>query len=323
MDSSLINAIYAALAAFAVCVIVCPIAIPYLTRLKYGQSIREEGPQSHQTKAGTPVMGGLVILAGMTIAALVFGKGNKDILAVVLTTLGFGAIGFADDFVKVVKRRSLGLRAYQKILSQLAVAGMFITYLYSSGADLSVYIPFSNAFYIDFKWLTVPFLLFILLGFSNGVNLTDGLDGLASGVTAIVSIFLLFTSYTLKSPLTTVNAAAGGALMGFLLFNSHPAKVFMGDTGSLALGGFVATVAILLKMPIVLGIAGIVYFAESLSVILQVGYFKITKGKRIFRMAPLHHHFELGGMKETQVVSLFYVVTAVACLIAFLATQNL
>ncbi|MDR0957822.1 MAG: phospho-N-acetylmuramoyl-pentapeptide-transferase [Clostridiales bacterium] len=322
----LLAGIYAALAAFAVCVVICPLAIPHLRRLKFGQNVRTDGPESHLKKTGTPTMGGVAIVLSIIGASLFFIKGDGRAADVLVMTASFGVIGFIDDYLKIKKKSSDGLLFMQKIIAQLIPTAYFIWRLYSSGADMSVYIPFTNIF-LDLKYLTAPFIVCAVLGFVNGVNLTDGLDGLASGVTALVSIFLFFVAFAAGSKLSIVSGAAVGALLGFLLFNSHPAKVFMGDTGSLALGGLISATAIILRMPLVVALVGLIYFVESLSTMLQVGYFKLTKklygkGKRIFKMAPFHHHLEQCGYKETQVVAVFYIFTAVMCLIGFLATRN-
>ena len=324
MDGNLMTAIYAVLIAFAVSAGLCPLLIPILVRLKFGQNVRGDGPQTHLKKAGTPIMGGIVIVIGLLAASLLFMDGDGDIVAVLLVTAGFGVIGFIDDYLKMVKKRSLGLRAYQKIILQLTVTAVFVFCLHGGKeAQTSFYIPFTENKYIDLGMFYYPLVFITMIGAVNSVNLTDGLDGLAAGVTVLVSSFFLFVSLGLKSGLFSVNGAAVGALLGFLLFNSHPAKIFMGDTGSLALGGLVASVAVILRMPLVLFIVGIIYVAEAVSVILQVGFFKLTKGRRIFKMAPIHHHFEKQGWQETRIVAVFYIITAIACLIGFIAVRNI
>lgn len=323
MQFDLYSAIYAVLIAFFVNIILSPIIIPFLSKLKFGQNVRDDGPKSHLIKAGTPTMGGIIILISLVLASLFFVKGNTDAFAVLFVTIGYGVIGFIDDYIKVVKRRSLGLKAYQKIIGQILITGVFLYYVYKySDIGTEILIPFTKGKTIDMGILYIPFFFIVMISTVNSVNLTDGLDGLASGVTVLVVIFFLFNAWALKSGLLPITGAAVGSLLGFLLFNTHPAKVFMGDTGSLALGGFVASIAILMKMPIFIIIVGIIYVLESVSVILQVGYFKISKGKRLFKMAPLHHHFEQCGYKEVKVVSIFYIITAIACLIGFLATKK-
>jgi len=323
MDSNLITGIYAALTAFGLCAILCPILIPYLKRLKFGQTIRHDGPESHLKKTGTPTMGGIAIVLSLIVAALLYTSGNIQALIVLFAMMSNGLIGFTDDYIKVVKKRSLGLRSYQKIILQLIVTAILSWLLYSEDISTAIFIPFTNGYYLELGWLFYPLVFFIMIGGSNGSNLTDGLDGLHAGVTILISLFLLFIAYAAKSPILPVLGAAVGALLGFLLFNAHPARLFMGDTGSLALGGLVCSAALVLQIPILLGIVAFVYVAESLSVIMQVTYFKLTKGKRIFKMAPIHHHFEKCGWPETKVVAVFYVVTAILCLVGFLATNGL
>lgn len=323
MEFSLYSAIYAILIAFLVNIILSPIIIPFLTKLKFGQNVRSDGPKSHLVKTGTPTMGGIIILISLIISSVFFLNKNYDAIVVLLVTIGYGIVGFIDDYIKVVKKRSLGLKAYQKIIGQLIITILFLIYIYKySNIGTDIYIPFTNGKTIDLGILFIPFFFVTMVATVNGVNLTDGLDGLASGVTVLVVSFFLFNAWIFKSGLLPISGAAVGSLLGFLLFNTHPAKVFMGDTGSLALGGFVASVAILLKMPIFIILVGIVYVLESISVIIQVVYFKLTNGKRFFKMAPLHHHFEQLGYKEVKVVAIFYIVTAIACLIGFLATRN-
>lgn len=323
MDFNLYSAIYALLIAFVINIVLCPIVIPFLTKLKFGQNVRDDGPQTHLVKSGTPTMGGIMILISFVIACLLFLKNNKDAIAVLFVTIGYGIIGFIDDYIKVVKKRSLGLRAYQKIIGQLIITGIFLYYLYNyTNTGTDVYIPFTDGKTLELGVLFIPFFFIVMIGTVNSVNLTDGLDGLASGVTVLVVLFFMFTALAINKGLLPITGAGVGALLGFLLFNTHPAKVFMGDTGSLALGGLVASIAILMKMPLFILIVGIIYVLESVSVILQVGYFKLTKGKRLFKMAPLHHHFEQCGLKEVKVVAIFYIITAIACLIGFLATKN-
>jgi phospho-N-acetylmuramoyl-pentapeptide-transferase len=230
-------------------------------------------------------------------------------------TIGFGLIGFLDDYIKVVCRRSLGLTAWQKLLGQLLVTGIFVYYiLYYTDISLAMKIPFTTEYYLDLGEFNIILLFVVVLGTVNGVNFTDGLDGLAGSVTAMVAVFFSVVAIGLDSGVAPVSCAVAGALMGFLLFNSHPAEVFMGDTGSLALGGYVVACAYLLQMPLYIAIVGIVYLVEVISVILQVSYFKISGGRRIFKMAPLHHHFELCGWSEKRVVSVFTVCTAIMCL---------
>ena len=322
MNYDLFSAAYALIFAFIACVVLGAFVIP--KPHNFGQNVRDDGPKSHLKKQGTPSMGGIFMIGAFAIATLFFVKDNPDAIVVLLITVGYGLVGFLDDYIKVVKKRSLGLRAWQKVVFQLIVTILFAIYLLKmNDFGTEIYVPFTKGFYIDLGWLYVPFLFFVMVGTVNSVNLTDGLDGLASGVTVLVATYFVFIAYAVNKGLIPVCGAAIGALLGFLVFNSYPAKVFMGDTGSLALGGFVASVAILTKMPIMLVIVGFVYVCESLSVMIQVGYFKLTGGKRIFKMAPIHHHFELSGLQGIKVVELFTIATAVLCLLGFVASKNL
>ena len=322
MNYDLFSAAYALIIAFIACVVLGAFVIPKLHN--FGQNVRDDGPKSHLKKQGTPSMGGIFMIGAFAIATLFFVKDNPDAIVVLLITVGYGLVGFLDDYIKVVKKRSLGLRAWQKVVFQLIVTILFAIYLLKmNDFGTEIYVPFTKGFYIDLGWLYVPFLFFVMVGTVNSVNLTDGLDGLASGVTVLVATYFVFIAYAVNKGLIPVCGAAIGALLGFLVFNSYPAKVFMGDTGSIALGGFVASVAILTKMPIMLVIVGFVYVCESLSVMIQVGYFKLTGGKRIFKMAPIHHHFELSGLQGIKVVELFTIATAVLCLLGFVASKNL
>lgn len=306
---------------FLISVVFCPILIPFLRKLKFGQTEREEGPQSHLKKNGTPTMGGLVILASILLTSLIYIGKFTEILPVLFMTLGFGLIGFLDDYIKVVKKRSLGLTPLQKMALQFIVTGVFIYYYFKiAGLDTSIKIPFvSGGGFVMPTWLFIIFVFIVVLGTVNGVNFTDGLDGLASGVTVIVATFFTIAALSLNPSMTPITGAVVGSLLGFLLFNTYPARVFMGDTGSLALGGFVSSIALMLHMPLFIVIIGLIYLVEVLSVILQVGYFKLTHGKRIFKMAPIHHHFELCGYSETQVVAAFSIVTALLCLVGIMA----
>ena len=327
-DYSMNTAIYAVIIAFVVNIVLCPILIPGLRRLKFGQQVRGDGPASHGVKAGTPTMGGIMIVLSFLLAAAIFLRGNHHALAVILATTGFGVIGFLDDFIKICKKRSLGLRAWQKLVGQIVVAGGFIMYWRTLPSyTTEVLVPFFPNLSFDLGFLFPIFALFIFLSCSNGANLTDGLDGLAAGVTALIAVFFMFAAWMMDSPVLPVTGAAVGSLMGFLLFNSHPARVFMGDTGALALGGFIAAIALILQMPLFLAIVAIVYVAESASVIIQVVSYKIRK-KRVFPMTPIHHSFEDvkgGGLgwPETKVVAMFYIVTAIACLVGYLALRGL
>lgn len=313
------------LIAFAISALLGPVVIPFLHKLKFGQYIREEGPKAHQKKSGTPTMGGVIFIIAVTATSLIFIREYPLILPVLFTTLGFGIIGFLDDYIKVVKKRNLGLTEIQKLAGQIVITAIFTFYLLKyTDVGTKILIPFTGGFedglYLEFPvWLFVIFIFFVVLGTVNGTNFTDGLDGLLSSVTVLVAVFFTVVALVTRSGLHPVTGAVVGALLGFLLFNVYPAKVFMGDTGSLALGGFVASTAIVLRMPIFIVIVGIIYLVEILSVILQVTYFKVTGGKRIFKMAPIHHHFELSGWPETKVVAIFSIITAIACIVGFLA----
>lgn len=310
----------AVIIAFATSVILSPFLIPYLRKLKIGQTVRDDGPQSHLKKNGTPTMGGIIILCGIVIASLFYIKDYPRVIPVLFMTVGFGLIGFIDDYIKVVLRRSKGLSAWQKMLLQLIVTCIFAYYMVNvAGVSLSMRIPFSNGLYWNAGWLSVVILFIAVLGTVNGANFTDGLDGLASSVTVLIATFFSVLAITMQSGIEPITLAVVGALLGFLLFNVHPASVFMGDTGSLALGGFVVASAYMLQMPLYILIVAFIYLAEVLSVIIQVGYFRLSGGKRIFKMAPIHHHFELCGWSETRVVAVFAIVTAILCLIGFMA----
>ncbi len=302
--------------ALALELILCPIAIPLLHKLKFGQYIREDGPQAHLKKTGTPTMGGIMILVSFAAGVLLSFRTDTRMAAVLFLTCGFGVVGFLDDYLKVVKKKNEGLKAWQKWLLQCVITAAFLAWMGISSHPTVLRLFVSHTT-VDLGFFYYVFAFLFIMGFVNGTNFTDGLDGLASGVTLVVAAFFAFTAFAAGDSLETAGAAMMGALTGFLFFNVHPAKVFMGDTGSLALGGFVSAMALLTGHPLVLFIIGFVYVAEVASVILQVGYFKLTHGKRIFRMAPIHHHFELGGWEETKVVGIFVLVTVILCVIAF------
>ena len=294
--------------AFIIAVILGPLFIPFLRRLKFGQSIREEGPKGHQKKAGTPTMGGIIILLALAITALKFSDGSYEVYLLLFVTLGYGLVGFLDDYIKVVMKRNLGLRARQKLLGQIIVGVVMYIVLYMSGLlDTTITLPVVDQT-IDLSWLYLPFLVFVMIGTSNAVNLTDGLDGLAAGTTAIAfGSYAVLALWTSNVEVAIFCASMVGAVLGFLVFNAHPAKVFMGDTGSLAIGGALAAVAILTKTEFWLALIGGVFVAEVLSVMIQVISFQ-TFGKRVFKMSPLHHHFELVGWSEWRVVGMFWTV---------------
>ena len=312
---------------FVVCVILCPLLIPFLKKLKFGQYVREDGPESHLKKTGTPTMGGIIIVLSIAITSLLYLKDYPDIVPVLFATIGFGIIGFMDDYIKVVMKRSLGLRAWQKLLGQILVTAVFGYYMVNfTDVGTSMLIPFSNGRYLDVSYMFIPMLFIVVLGTVNGSNFTDGLDGLESSVTVLIATFFTVVAIAAEGGFTFLNnieispitGAVAGSLLAFLLYNVYPAKVFMGDTGSLALGGFVATTAYMLQMPLFIVLIGFIYLVEVVSVILQVGYFKLTGGKRLFRMAPIHHHFELMGWSETRIVAAFSVITAILCMLALM-----
>ncbi len=303
---------------FAISALLGPIVIPFLRRLKVGQTERKE-LESHLKKNGTPTMGGLMILASIIITSVFYVKDYPKIVPILFMTVGFGVIGFLDDYLKVVLRRSDGLLAWQKMLCQIVVTTVFAVYMGCySDVPLTLLIPFSGGKYLDLGGGAFPVLYLAVIGTVNGTNFTDGLDGLASSVTIMVATFFSVVAIGTNAGIAPITCAVVGALLGFLLFNVYPASVFMGDTGSLALGGFVVSAAYMMQMPLFIVIVGLIYLVEVLSVIIQVTYFKKTGGKRIFRMAPIHHHFELGGWSETRVVAVFSITTAILCMIALL-----
>jgi phospho-N-acetylmuramoyl-pentapeptide-transferase len=296
-------------AALAITALLGPIAIPILHRLKFGQRIREEGPSHHQSKSGTPTMGGIIIVLALILTTIKFALSSSDMLILLFATVAFGLIGFTDDFIKVVKRRNLGLRAKQKLALQVVAAVILFGLIWRKWTEtsqaFSVSVPFTHVS-IELGIFYILFLLLVLLATTNGVNLTDGLDGLLSGTAAIVFAAYTFYAYWhTEYDVALFSAAMVGALLGFLLFNRHPARVFMGDTGSLAIGGALAMVAVLTHSEVGLILFGLVFVVETLSVIIQVISFQ-TLGKRVFRMSPLHHHFELSGWSEWEVVIAFW-----------------
>lgn len=304
--------------AFIISVLSGPIVIPFLKRLKVGQTVRDDGPQTHLKKNGTPTMGGILILLAIVVTSLFYVKDYPRIIPILFLTMGFGLVGFLDDYIKVVLKRSMGLSPVQKMLLQFLVTGIYTFYLVNyTGTSLAMEIPFLDK-RIDFGFLNIPILFFIVMATVNGTNFTDGLDGLAGSVTVIIATFFTVVAIGTDSGIEPITCAVVGALLGFLLFNVYPASVFMGDTGSLALGGFVVACAYTLKLPLFIPLVGFVYFIEVVSVIIQVVYFKATGGKRLFRMAPIHHHFELGGWSEAKVVAVFSILTAVLCLLALM-----
>ena len=319
---------YALIAAigFAVSMLVTARLIPLMKHRQFGQFIREEGPQAHLSKAGTPTMGGIAFIVGITVAMVVsmFMKGSMttEKIAILLSMFAFGAIGFIDDYNKVAKKQNEGLTPKQKLILQL-VFGAALAVFMMAKAGTTMLIPFFGKT-VDFGIMYIPFVIFIEVAMANAVNLTDGLDGLAASTSSIVACTFAIVGMTVhggNEPMAVAGQAVFGALIGFLLYNHYPAKIFMGDTGSMALGGVLSAMAIVGHMEWLLPIAGLIYVIEALSVIIQVTYFKKTGGKRVFRMAPIHHHFELGGWHETKVVRVFCLFTFVCCVIAFLSVR--
>ena len=307
------------LISFAVSLVLGQVVIPFLRKLKMKQTERTDGVQSHLKKAGTPTMGGIIILASIIVTSLFYVKDYPAIIPILFLTVAFGLIGFLDDYLKVVLKRSDGLLPMQKMALQIVVTAVFAFYLVEvAEVPLTMLVPFSDGYYLDIGWMAVPVLFIAVIGTVNGTNFTDGLDGLASSVTVLVATFFTVVAVGTKSGVEPITCAVVGALLGFLLFNVYPASVFMGDTGSLALGGFVAGTAYMMQMPLFIIIVGFIYLVEVASVIIQVTYFKKTGGKRIFKMAPIHHHFELCGWSETRVVAVFSIITALLCLIALM-----
>ncbi len=306
------------LISFAIAVLIGPKVIEILRKLKAGQTERAEGLESHQKKTGTPTMGGVIFLFPVLIIGIFYGASHKEVIPVLILTFGFGIIGFLDDYIKVVKKQNLGLRAWQKILGQFLVTVLFAFYVRTfTDISLAMKVPFTDIV-LDFGFWEIPILFFIALGTANGTNFTDGVDGLCASVTAVVAgFFSVAAMHFAASGAEVISGAMLGGLLGYLVYNVYPGKVMMGDTGSLAIGGFVTGIAYVMQMPLFIVIVGFIYAIEVVSVIMQVSYFKITHGKRIFRMAPIHHHYEKGGWSETKVVNVFTTVTILMCLIAY------
>lgn len=302
-------------ASFIITAVLMPFIIPLLRRLKFGQFIRDEGPSWHAKKSGTPTMGGVVFLAVSSVVALIYCESLLARISIITATL-YGVVGFLDDFIKITKKRNLGLTAKQKLIFQIIISVTFgVIAVNNNLVTTTLALPFTKLTF-DLGWFYIPFITIFMVGVTNAVNLTDGLDGLATSVTVIVSAFFIFASTVLNNPeISYYGCSLAGALIGFLIYNFHPAKVFMGDSGSLFLGGAVSVMAISLKLEILLVLVGIIYVIEALSVIIQVGYFKRTK-KRIFLMSPIHHHFEMKGMKEVKIVYMFSAITLLSCLIS-------
>ena len=310
--------ILAGAAAFFLGLILTPILIPLLQKLKFGQVIREDGPQGHLKKAGTPTMGGLAFIVAIVIVSLFLLPSHPQILPILLVMLGCGAVGFTDDFLEIVKKKNEGLTPLQKLFCQIVVGVLFFAYrMFFVSEPTRILLPISGQEVTLPWWLYLPLFFLMFLGTDNGVNLNDGLDGLCASVTGVEVLFLALLSVKYGAGLESICVVAAGALLAYLLFNTYPAKLFMGDTGSLALGGFIAAAFITMRQPLMVLIAGFIYFAESVSVIIQRYYFKATHGKRFFRMTPIHHHFELGGWSEPRIVIVFTVITFWCCVLAY------
>ena len=310
--------------AFCVMLLISPKGINILHRMKFGQEVRDDGPQTHLKKQGTPTMGGILFLIAISIGILPFIGEVSGLLPAYLLGLGFGIVGFVDDYLKVVKHQSEGFNPKQKMVSQIVISLLYIAFLYFySGRANDFLLPFVKETSWSLGILFFPVSLFIITATDTGANFTDGIDGLCSSVTAVIVFFLFLVDRIILggAELGALPGAVLGGLLGFLCFNAHPAKVFMGDTGSLALGGFVVAMAIQTGTALCIPLFAFVYFMEVLSVIMQVTYFKMTHGKRIFKMAPIHHHFELLGWSETQVVTIFTIITILACFITGLALE--
>ncbi len=303
---------------FVIMLIISPYFIPFLKKLKFGQTIREEGPQSHMVKSGTPTMGGLIIILSITATCLLFLANRWEVTVALLGTLAFGFIGFIDDFIKIILKRNLGLKAYQKVVLQVTFAMILAIYAaYHPNIGTHMAVPFIDSL-IDFKWLYIPFTVIFIVGFVNAVNLTDGLDGLASGTSMFTAVFFVISClYNGYYQLALFAGSIVGACLGFLKFNIYPAKVFMGDTGSMALGGALVSLAVLTRMELYFFVVGGLFLIEAISVIIQVSYFKMTGGKRFFRMAPIHHHFELKGWHEKKVVIVFWFVSVCLAVLGY------
>ncbi len=318
MNSYVLRTLLPVLVSFVIAVLIGPKVIEILARLKASQTERAEGLESHQKKTGTPTMGGVIFLIPVVIIGIFYAASHKEVIPVLILTIGFGIIGFLDDYIKVVRKHNQGLYAWQKILGQFIVALLFALYVLKfTDISLAMKIPFTDIV-LDFGIWNIPIMFFIALGTANGTNFTDGVDGLCASVTAVVAgFFAVAGMHYGATGAEVMSSAMVGALLGYLVYNVYPGKVMMGDTGSLAIGGFVTGIAYVMQMPIFIVIVGFIYAFEVISVIMQVSYFKITHGKRIFRMAPIHHHFEKGGWSETKVVNVFTTITILLCLIAY------
>lgn len=311
--------VYSVLAAFLVALLIAPFLIPMLHKFKFGQNIRDEGPESHKKKQGTPTMGGIIFIIATCITMLIIVRNPNDEAMVALYSLvAFGVIGLIDDSLKIIKKKNEGLKSYQKMIL-LVVVSSFLGYYASNKIGTDIMIPFLTSKTFNLGMLFIPFIVVYFAAVTNAVNLTDGLDGLASSITLLVMTFFALVSFGMGYyTLSIFCGILAGALLGFLRYNSYPAQIFMGDTGSLALGGALGAIAMILKLELLVIIVGGIYVVETLSVIIQVASFKLT-GKRVFKMSPLHHHFELSGWHESKIVAVFSITTVVLCLIGFLS----
>ncbi|MGM0501660.1 MAG: phospho-N-acetylmuramoyl-pentapeptide-transferase [Bacillota bacterium] len=320
----MVELIYAATIAFLVCIITGPFLIEWFKHLEFGQQIREVGPESHLQKAGIPTMGGIIIILAVVISTLTMAELNLEIILALFVTVSYGFLGLLDDSIKIIVGRSKGLSGWQKIIGQVVVA-LILGWVVVAKLDLgtAVIVPYLDRTITLGQWF-IPFVILVVVGSSNAVNLTDGLDGLAAGVTIIVTITYAFIAFKFGSLQLAIFAAAiAGACLGFSWFNSHPAQVFMGDTGSLALGGALAAIAILTRTELLLIIIGGVYVIEAVSVMLQVSYFKLTGGQRIFKMSPIHHHFEEEGWDESKIVVRFWILAIILSLLGLLGLSSI
>ena len=326
--------ILAVIIAFAISAALCPVVIPFLHKLKFGQQVRDDGPQAHLKKQGTPTMGGLMFI-GATVVVVILGyfvllsmglvntQQTVGLFAGLCMALAFGAMGFADDFISIRKKQNTGLTPKQKMVVMIVITALYLLVMgLFGGMTTQLVIPFIGS--VDLGWFYWIFMAFVIVGFTNAVNLTDGIDGLAGSVTVVVcAAMMVFSSMMSNASLGLYAAGVGGALCGFLVWNFHPAKVFMGDTGSMFLGGCVCAFSCALGCPLILILVGVIYWVEAFSVILQRVYFKLTHGKRIFKMSPIHHHFEMCGWSEVKIVAVFSIVTLIFCIIAFFAVQQM
>ena len=323
----MMKVLYTVLFSFAATAGIGYLLLPVLHALKAGASILEIGPRWHEKKSGTPIMGGLMFIASAVLVVLlnVYAVKDSSVYFVLILALCFGLIGFLDDFTKVRFKRNMGLTSAQKAMLQMAVSALFLYAMYRTGnMHTDLYIPFVNTSFRLHPLVYIFFAMFVMVGCVNAVNLTDGVDGLCSSVTIPVMVFFTATAVALgKTDLAIVPAALVGGLAAYLIYNWHPAKVFMGDTGSLFLGGLVCALAFALNMPLILILVGLIYIVETLSVILQVGYFKLTHGKRLFKMSPIHHHFEMCGWKEEKIVLTFAGVSAIMCIVGWFGISGL